>query len=102
MGERWTIEGYWGGKDGESREQTLHKLHVIFIFFSVCTWICLYLWDEGINVCFDASGFVYVTCQGKVCVGDWSAPQVSLMGMTLPSAFPNLLCGQVCIVVLFF
>lgn len=27
--------GILGGKDGESREQTLHKLHVIFLFFSV-------------------------------------------------------------------
>lgn len=55
-----------GGKDGESREQMLHKLHVIFLHLD----LCLYLWDEGINVCFDASGFVYVTRQGKVCVGD--------------------------------
>lgn len=36
--------GILGGKDGESREQTLHKLHVIFYFFCVCTWIyvCIY------------------------------------------------------------
>lgn len=27
--------GILGGKDGESREQTLHKLHVIFFIFSV-------------------------------------------------------------------
>lgn len=63
--------GILGGKDGESREQTLHKIACDFLFF-LCLHLdlCLYLWDEGINVCFDASGFVYVTCQGKVCVGD--------------------------------
>lgn len=50
------------------REQALHKLHVIFLCLHLD--LCLCLWDEGINVCFDVSGFVYVTCQGKVCVGD--------------------------------